>query len=59
MGNNLKRVCEKCGRSIQALGDVLRAPGLFCDDACEQSKADDGTWEVLNWLLSGDASSIA
>ncbi len=52
-------LCVKCGRPIQALGDVLRAPGLFGDDACEQSKADDDTWEVLNWLLSGDAPAVA
>ncbi len=59
MGKNLKPLCVKCGSPIPALGDVLRAPGLFCDDACEQSKADDDTWEVLNWLLSGDAPAVA
>jgi hypothetical protein len=60
MGNYLKAVCEKCGRPIQALGDVLRAPtGLFCDDACERSKADDDAWEVLKWLVGGNEPAVS
>ncbi len=51
-------MCEKCRRPIQALGDALRAPGLFCDNISEQSKAGDGTWQVLKWLVSGEEPAV-
>ncbi len=58
MDRRLERMCEKCGRPIQALADALRAPGLFCDDVCDQSKAEDGTWQVLKWLVSGEEPAV-
>ncbi len=59
MDRRLERMCEKCGRPIPALADVLRAPGLFCDDVCEQSKAEDDTWEMLKWLVSNEESPVS
>jgi hypothetical protein len=58
MDRRLERMCEKCGRPIQTLADALRAPGLFCDDVCEQSKMEDDTWELLKWLVSSEESPV-
>jgi hypothetical protein len=61
MGDHLKRVCGNCGRPILALAYRLRSHDrlLFCDDACEQGRADDEILHVLTWLVGADEPAVA